>query len=169
VNVFDLSPAQIRNRLILRARRAALAAGAGPQPPERSHSHVEAVRAAVARVPVVPRVSVAAGDVVQLAESDYRYADGPLRLRIVRVRPDLSEWYDGEWVWLEGIDISPDGQDAAFRPVLARVAALRPDGGESRTSARGIHDTGRRFLNHGRASWEGPHMLEQHLPAGHTA
>ncbi|MEV1143479.1 hypothetical protein AB0I76_07280, partial [Micromonospora sp. NPDC049799] len=69
---------------------------------------------------------IAAGDVVQLAESDYRYADGPLRLRIVRVRPDLSEWYDGEWVWLEGVEIGPDGQDATFRPVLARVAALRP-------------------------------------------
>ncbi|MFG1834102.1 hypothetical protein [Micromonospora chersina] len=72
-------------------------------------------------------MSVAPGDVVQLAESDYRYADGPLRLRIVRVRPELSEWYDGEWVWLEGVEIGPD-QDAAFRPVLARVAALRPEG-----------------------------------------
>ncbi|PWU51808.1 hypothetical protein DLJ47_20460 [Micromonospora sp. S4605] len=129
MNVFDLSPAQIRNRLILWARRAALAAGTGPQPPARPHGHAEAARAAVARVPVVPCVSVAPGDVVQLAESDYRYAEAPLRLRIVRVRPDLSEWYDGEWVWLEGVEVGPDGQDAAFRPVLARVAALRPDGG----------------------------------------
>ncbi|WFE48376.1 hypothetical protein [Verrucosispora sp. WMMD1129] len=118
MNVFDLSPAQIRNRLILRARRAALAAGTGRQPPAWPHGHAGA--AAVARVPVVPCVSVTAGDVVRLAESDYRYADGPLLLRIVRVRPDLSEWYDGEWVWLEGVEIGPDGQDAAFRPVLAR-------------------------------------------------
>ncbi|MBQ1047080.1 hypothetical protein KBX50_01120 [Micromonospora sp. C51] len=123
MNVFDLSPAQIRNRLILRARRAALAAGTGRQPPARPHGHAEA--AAVARLPVIPPVSVAAGDVVQLAKSDYRYADGPLRLRIVRVRPDLSEWYDGEWVWVEGIEIGPDDQDGVFRPVLARVAALR--------------------------------------------
>ncbi|MFD0782618.1 hypothetical protein ACFQZ8_01575 [Micromonospora azadirachtae] len=48
---------------------------------------------------------------VLLAESDYRYADGPLQLRIVRVRPDLSEWYDGECVWLEGVEVGPDGQD----------------------------------------------------------
>ncbi|WP_422733376.1 hypothetical protein ACN26Y_21430 [Micromonospora sp. WMMD558] len=126
MNVSDLSPAQIRNRLILRARRAALAAGTGPRPAARPQGPAEVAPAAVARVPVVPCVSVVPGDVVQLAESDYRYADGPLRLRIVRVRPDLSEWYHGEWVWLEGVAIGPDGQDAAFRPVLARVAALRP-------------------------------------------
>ncbi|MFC0030071.1 hypothetical protein ACFFMM_11110 [Micromonospora chaiyaphumensis] len=124
MTVFDLSPAQIRNRLILRARRIALANGPRPQPPAGPLGSAEAA----ARVPVVPRVSVASGEVVQLAESDYRYADGPLRLRIVRVRPDLSEWYDGEWVWLEGVEIGPDGQDEAFRPVLARVAALRPKG-----------------------------------------
>ncbi|WBB50870.1 hypothetical protein O3597_10555 [Verrucosispora sp. WMMA2044] len=124
MNVFDLSPAQIRNRLILRARRAALAAGTGRQPPSHPRGRAEM---AAARAPVVPCVSVAAGDVVQLAESDYRYADGPLRLRIVRVRPDLSEWYDGEWVWLEGVEIGPDDQDGAFRPVLARVAALRSE------------------------------------------
>ncbi|MEV4808704.1 hypothetical protein [Micromonospora avicenniae] len=127
MNVFDLSPAQIRNRLILRARRAALAAGTGPQPPACPRGHAEAAPPAVARAPVVPRVSVAPGDVVQLAESDYRYAEGPLRLRVVRVRPDLSEWYDGEWVWLEGVEIGPDGQDGVFRPVLARVATLRPE------------------------------------------
>ncbi|MEU4680501.1 hypothetical protein [Micromonospora sp. NPDC023737] len=128
MNVFDLSPAQIRNRLILRARRAALAARPGPQPPARPHGPAEAASVAVARVPVVPRVPVAPGDVVQFAENDHRYADGPLRLRVVRVRPDLSEWYDGEWVWLEGVEIGPDGQDGALRPVLARVAALSSGG-----------------------------------------
>ncbi|WP_349877198.1 hypothetical protein ABIH81_24320 [Micromonospora sp. HUAS YX12] len=127
MNVFDLSPAQIRNRLILRARRAGLAAASGPQPPPRPRGIPASVPAAVAPVPVVPCVTVAAGDVVQLAETDYRNAEGPLRLRVVRVRPDLSEWYDGEWVWLEGVEIGPDGQDGALRPVLARVAALRPD------------------------------------------
>lgn len=44
MNVFDLSPAQIRNRLILRARRAALAAGTGRQPPSRPHGHAERQR-----------------------------------------------------------------------------------------------------------------------------
>ncbi|RAO01577.1 hypothetical protein GAR05_01748 [Micromonospora saelicesensis] len=125
MNAFDLSPAQICNRLILLARPAALPAGPRPQPWVRPHGHVEVVPAvAVTRVPVIPRVSVVPGDVVRLAESDYRYAAGPLRLRIVRVGLDLSEWYDGQWVWLEGVEIGPDGQDGAFRQVLGRVAAL---------------------------------------------
>ncbi|MFD6755637.1 MULTISPECIES: hypothetical protein [Micromonospora] len=121
MNAFDLSPAQIRNRLILRARQAAQAAAAPPPPlpPGR-------VAGTPTRVPVVPRVPVAAEDVVQLAEADHWYATGPLRLRIVRVRLDVSQWYDGEWVWLEGVEIGPDGQPGASRTVLARVAALRP-------------------------------------------
>ncbi|MGC5031085.1 hypothetical protein [Micromonospora sp. DT229] len=119
MNAFDLSPAQIRNRLILRARQAALAARSGlPCAEERP------VGAAVVRVPVVPQVSVVPGDVVRLRSSDYRYATGPLRLRIVRVRLDISQWYEGEWVWLEGVEITPGGQDGAWRPVLARVCAL---------------------------------------------
>ncbi|MCZ7422955.1 hypothetical protein O7605_25970 [Verrucosispora sp. WMMA2121] len=124
MNAFDLSPAQIRNRLILRARQAALAANFRPQPPGCPRGPAQAMPT-TARVPVVPRVSVAAGDVVRLAESDHRYATGPIRLRIVRIRPDISEWYEGEWVWLEGVEIGPDDQDGPFRPVLVRVAALR--------------------------------------------
>ncbi|MDG4797542.1 hypothetical protein [Micromonospora sp. WMMD1082] len=123
MSAFDLSPAQIRNRLILRARRAALAAGPRPRPPGCSPGPVEATPT-VTRLPVIPRLPVAAGDVVRLAEPDYRHATGPLRLRIVRARPDISEWYAGEWVWLEGIEIGPDGRDGAFRPVLVNVAAL---------------------------------------------
>ncbi|MEU8215601.1 hypothetical protein AB0C47_07515 [Micromonospora taraxaci] len=78
----------------------------------------------VTRVPVIPCVGVVPGDVVRLAESDYRFADGPLRLRIVRVRFDVSEWYDGQWVWLEGVEMGSDHQDGGFRQVLARVATL---------------------------------------------
>ncbi|MEU4551854.1 hypothetical protein [Micromonospora violae] len=125
MNAFDLSPAQIRNRLILLARRSTLPAGPRPQPRVRLHGQVEVVpAAAVTRVPVIPRVSVVPGNVVRFAESDYQYPAGPLRLRIVRVRLDLSEWYDGQWVWLEGVEIGPDDQDGAFRQVLARIAAL---------------------------------------------
>ncbi|MEU8166949.1 hypothetical protein AB0B97_10575 [Micromonospora sp. NPDC049004] len=125
MNAFDLSPAQIRNRLILRARRAALYAGPRPQPRVRPHGQVEVVpAAAVTRAPVIPCVSVTPGNVVRLAESDYQYPAGPLRLRIVRVRLDISEWYNGQWVRLEGVESGPDNQDGAFRQVLARVAAL---------------------------------------------
>ncbi|MEW2475977.1 hypothetical protein AB0875_19485 [Micromonospora gifhornensis] len=119
MNAFDLSPAQIRNRLILRARQAAQAARG-----ELPCAEECPVGAAVVRKPVVPQVCVAPGDVLRLRSSDYRYATGPLRLRIVRVRLDISQWYEGQWVWLEGVEITPDGQDGAWRPVLVRLAAL---------------------------------------------
>ncbi|WP_431877446.1 hypothetical protein [Micromonospora marina] len=76
------------------------------------------------RTPTTPEVAVVPGDVVHLREQDYQHGYGPLRLRIVCVRLDLSLWYDGHWVWLEGIDINPDGRAGCFRQVLARVAAL---------------------------------------------
>ncbi|MBM0229198.1 hypothetical protein [Micromonospora sp. ATA51] len=71
-------------------------------------------------------MSVASGDVVQLSEPDYKYGVGPLRLRIARVRLDLSAWYDGQWVWLEGTEIRWDDRDrdGPFRQVLVRVSAL---------------------------------------------
>ncbi|MBX7266930.1 hypothetical protein KIF24_13420 [Micromonospora sp. Llam7] len=125
MNAFDLSPAQIRNRLILRARKAALAGRPRPPSPGCPRGPVEATPTTVPG-PVVPCVAVAVGDVVRLAESDHRHATGPLRLRIARLRPDISEWYEGEWVWLEGVEIGPDDQDGAYRPVLVKIAALRP-------------------------------------------
>ena len=78
----------------------------------------------VMRTPITPEVAVVPGDVVHLREQDYQNGCGPLRLRIVHVRLDLSLWYDGQWVWREGIEISPQGRAGRFRQVLARVAAL---------------------------------------------
>jgi hypothetical protein len=63
----------------------------------------------MSRVPVTPLVFLTPGDVVRLVEQDHRYAARPLRLRIVRVRLDLSVWYDGRWVWLEGVELRRDG------------------------------------------------------------
>ncbi|MCI4066084.1 hypothetical protein MRQ36_27475 [Micromonospora sp. R77] len=80
----------------------------------------------VTPTPITPEVAVAPGDVVLLCEQDYQHGSGPLRLRIVCVRLDLSLWYDGQWVWLEGIELNPDGRAGRFRQVLARVAALPP-------------------------------------------
>ncbi len=74
--------------------------------------------------PVTPRVAISPGDVVHLRERDYQYSDAPLRLRVIRVRLDLSTWYDGQWVWLEGVEIRADDQAGPLRQVLARVAAL---------------------------------------------
>lgn len=78
--------------------------------------------------PLIPEVTVAPGDAVHLREQDYQHSYGPLWLRIIHVRLDLSTWYDGQWVWLEGIEINAHSQAGCFRQVLARVAALpRPE------------------------------------------
>ena len=78
----------------------------------------------VTPTPITPVVAVAPGDVVHLREQDYQHGSGPLRLRIVCVRLDLSLWYDGQWVWLEGIEMPTTGRTGRFRQVLARVGAL---------------------------------------------
>ncbi|WLS43274.1 hypothetical protein Q3V37_17810 [Micromonospora profundi] len=78
----------------------------------------------VTPTPITPVVAVAPGDVVHLREQDYQHGSGPLPLRIIGVRLDLSLWYDGQWVWLEGIEMPSPGRAARFRQVLARVGAL---------------------------------------------
>jgi hypothetical protein len=80
----------------------------------------------VTHKPVVPRVSARPGQVIRLLERDYKHGQGTLTLRISRVRLDISQWYDGEWVWLEGIPIRWDGGEDPPRSVLARVSAIRP-------------------------------------------
>ncbi len=75
---------------------------------------------------IEPRVSVRAGNVVTLCDGEYRYGQGPVTLLITRVRTDISLWYDGAWVWIEGFPILGDGSEGPLRTVLARVAALRP-------------------------------------------
>lgn len=79
---------------------------------------------AVSGTPIMPEVTVAPGDVVHLREQDYEHGCGHLRLRVIQVRLDLSLWYDGQWVWLEGIEIDPAGRAGRFRQELVRVAAL---------------------------------------------
>lgn len=64
-----------------------------------------------------------AGDLVRLGEDDYKYGVGPLALRVSRVRDDLSHYYNGEWIWLEGIEIRSRG-DGPARQVLVRASAL---------------------------------------------
>jgi hypothetical protein len=71
-----------------------------------------------------PQVTVQAGQILRLAEGDDRYGHGDLHLRITRVRLDISGWYDQQWIWLDGVEILPDGSPGSPRTVLARVAAL---------------------------------------------
>lgn len=74
--------------------------------------------------PITPEVTVAPGDVVHLCEQDYQHGCGQLRLRVIQVRLDLSLWYGGQWVWLEGIEINTSDRVGRFRQELVCGAAL---------------------------------------------
>jgi hypothetical protein len=77
-----------------------------------------------------PRLRVAADDlvlsVVRLAPADCRYRDQPLTLRITRVRVDISRWYGGDWIWLEGDALDETGHPIEHTQALVAVAALGP-------------------------------------------
>jgi hypothetical protein len=51
------------------------------------------------------------GSVLTLAPADWRYHDGarPLTLQVVGIRHDLSRWYGGQWVWVEGHEVERPG------------------------------------------------------------
>lgn len=78
-----------------------------------------------------PAGSVKPGEVVALKDEDYKYGIGPLNLRILRVRDDLSAYYDGEWIWLEGVELNPDGSAGPFRQALVRASVLTTPGGDA--------------------------------------
>ena len=64
------------------------------------------------------------GAVLRLARGQWRYGPYPLVLRVLRVRPDLSRWYDGDWVWVEGEELDADGQPVRRLAVLVSAEAM---------------------------------------------
>jgi hypothetical protein len=64
------------------------------------------------------------GDVLTLPEDAYKYGTGVLVLRVSNVRHDLSRYYDGHWIWLEGVQLRRDGTDGQWRQVLVWVSSL---------------------------------------------
>lgn len=72
---------------------------------------------------------VPVGTVLELAADQWEYGDGPLRLRVTRVRHDLSRYYAGERVWIEGVRLDRDGSPIGCVQALVRSAALPGDPG----------------------------------------
>jgi hypothetical protein len=81
------------------------------------------------------------GAVLDLPVGDVRYRSAPLRLLVKCPRPDISLWYDGQWIWLEGaeLDVVPQHDDAQATnhtsqrtPVLSRADVAVPLGGWGR-------------------------------------
>jgi hypothetical protein len=63
--------------------------------------------------------------VLILAEADYRYGVGPLRIRVERVDRAHPARYDGEiWYPIEGVQITGNGAELRRREVLVRAARL---------------------------------------------
>jgi hypothetical protein len=63
------------------------------------------------------------GQVLALAEEDYRFGLGPLRLRVTGLL-HVQELADGPWLYLRGVTVRWDGSEGEARQVLVRMAAL---------------------------------------------
>ncbi|HYN95968.1 MAG TPA: hypothetical protein VES42_19150 [Pilimelia sp.] len=68
-----------------------------------------------------PRVR--SGQVLRLAEADYRFGVGELTLRVQAVL-GLQQLPDGPWLYVRGVQIRWDGADGETRQVLVRLAAI---------------------------------------------
>ena len=73
---------------------------------------------------LTPRQVPDVGQVLRLASGDVRYRTAPLRLLVARVRLDISDWYGGEWVWVEGHELDAADHPIAWQQALIRVAAI---------------------------------------------
>jgi hypothetical protein len=72
---------------------------------------------------VTARQPVRVGDVLELAEEDYRFGVGPLKIRVTALL-HVQDLGDGPWLYLRGVPIGGDGREGEPRQVLVRLAAL---------------------------------------------
>jgi hypothetical protein len=67
------------------------------------------------------------GRVLRVPVGQCRYRDEAFALLVRRVRADVSLWYAGEWVWLEGEDLDQTEPARRFAPFLVHVSVLADD------------------------------------------
>lgn len=97
----------------------------GAYPPPRSgNSVVTSCQAAVTPLRTPPHRLPVTGQVLDLAGGDVRYRRQPLRLHVTVIRPEISQWYSGEWVWVEGHELDAADHPIAWLQALVRVAAI---------------------------------------------
>lgn len=70
---------------------------------------------------------VCRGTVLELAASQWKYGDGPLRIRVERDRPDLSRYYEDK-VWIEGWRLDETDTPVEWMQALVSVQALAEAG-----------------------------------------
>jgi hypothetical protein len=73
-----------------------------------------------------PRRQPRIGVVLELQPGQWRYQDRALRLLVREVRPEISRWYGGAWVWVYGTELDPDGQPLDQLSALVSCDAI-PD------------------------------------------
>jgi hypothetical protein len=72
----------------------------------------------------VPRV----GAVLDLEPGQWRFGGSrPLRIRITGVRADISRWYSGDWVWVDGDELNQSGEYVWPMQVLVSCDAIPDD------------------------------------------
>jgi hypothetical protein len=72
-------------------------------------------------------MTASAGQTLLIAERDYMYGVGDLRLRVETVDRTHPVAYDGEpWYRVIGIEVRRDGLELGRRDVLVRGRTLRP-------------------------------------------
>jgi hypothetical protein len=78
-----------------------------------------------------PRLPVPAeqlvGHLMLIPAGQCRYRDSGLALLVGRVRLDISQWYGGAWVWLEGDEVADSGCSLGWTQALVHVSACVTD------------------------------------------
>jgi hypothetical protein len=78
-------------------------------------------------VVATPRLPVPAeqlvGHLMRIPAGRCRYRDSGLALLVQRVRLDISQWYGGAWVWLEGDEVDDSGYSLGWTQALVHVSA----------------------------------------------
>jgi hypothetical protein len=77
------------------------------------------------RLPTPPERLI--GRVLQIPADQCRYRERTLFLLVTRVRIDISQWYGGNWVWLEGDEIDRQGRRLTTTSELVHVSVCALD------------------------------------------
>lgn len=64
------------------------------------------------------------GEELHLQAGECRYHGGAFVLRVERPRPDLSSYYDGLWLWLEGWRLDENGLPQGQAQFLVSTGAI---------------------------------------------
>jgi hypothetical protein len=97
----------------------------------------------VMAVSMPPRLPVPAdrlvGYLLRIPADACHYRGHGVSLLVRRVRLDISHWYGGQWVWLEGEELAPSGQRLRWTQALVHVSACVPDRAPLVPTQRGRH------------------------------